>query len=95
MQRNGGGGGGGGGSSRRLPPVRAFLLRTLSAAGVAQGDQPQALLSEVQEILVSEPFHLVLDDVLHAAFDELGSFAPVRRPRIAGAGATTGCAADR
>ena len=71
MQRNGGGGGGGGGG--RLPPVRAFLLRTLSAAGgVAQGDQLQALLSEVQEILVSEPFHLVLDDVLRAAFDELG-----------------------
>ena len=47
------------------------MLRTLSAA-VAQGDQLQALLSEVQEILVSEPFHLVLDDVLRAAFDELG-----------------------
>ena len=65
---------GGDPSGAGVSAVRSFLLGGLGAGGiVATGDQLEALLDEVREILQSEPYRIVLADVLGAAYEALHS----------------------
>jgi len=68
----GGASGASGASGAGASAVRSFLVGGLGAGGaVATGDQLEALLDEVREILQSEPYRIVLADVLNASFEGL------------------------